>query len=98
MYYVYLLQCGDNSIYTGITTDVKRRFAEHKSGKGGHYTRAHRAKKIIHTEQFKNRSAASKRESQIKTWSRQKKLALINTKQGFDPRISYPCISYPCIS
>ena len=80
MYYVYLLECVDKSIYTGITTDVERRFAEHKSGKGGHYTRAHRAKKIIHTEQFKNRSEALKRESQIKTWPRQKKLTLAKSK------------------
>jgi putative endonuclease len=76
MYFVYLLQCGDNSVYTGITTDVARRFAEHKNKKGGHYTGSRGAKKIIHTEQFATRSAALKREAQIKSWPRQKKLKL----------------------
>jgi putative endonuclease len=76
MYFVYLLQCADNSIYTGITTDLERRLDEHKSGKGGHYTSSHGAKKIIHTERFATRSAASKREAQIKGFRRQKKLEL----------------------
>ena len=40
MYFVYLIKCKDGTIYTGITTDVKRRFVEHKEGKGGHYTRS----------------------------------------------------------
>jgi len=75
-YFVYLLQCSDGSIYTGITTDVKRRFAEHKNKKGGHYTAARKVKKIIHTEQFATRSQALKREAEIKTWPREKKLQL----------------------
>lgn len=77
MYYLYLIECRDKSIYTGITTDVKRRFKEHASGKGGAYTRSRKVKKILYTEQFANRSQAQKREAEIKSWSRNKKLNLI---------------------
>jgi len=79
MYFVYLLQCKDKSIYTGIATDIERRFAEHKSNKGAHYTRSHQAEKIAHTEQFATRSLALKREAEIKKWPRAKKLGLIKT-------------------
>ncbi|HEY4516694.1 MAG TPA: GIY-YIG nuclease family protein [Candidatus Paceibacterota bacterium] len=77
MYYVYILKCKDGSLYTGITTDLKRRFAEHKEGNGGHYTRAKRVIKIVHTEEHPNKSSALKREAEIKGWTRQKKLELI---------------------
>jgi putative endonuclease len=77
MYFVYLLQCGDGSIYTGITTDLKRRLSEHKNKKGGHYTSSRQAKKIIYSERFATRSGASKREAEIKSWPRKKKLNLI---------------------
>jgi len=81
-YFLYILKCKDGSLYTGITTDVKRRFEEHKSGKGGHYTRSKKALKIIYTEKCKDRSSASKRESEIKKWSRVKKFRLINNGNG----------------
>lgn len=77
MYFVYLLECGDGSLYTGVTTDVKRRLAEHKSGMGSHFTRAKGAKRIVYTEEHPNRSSAQKREAEIKKWPREKKLALI---------------------
>lgn len=76
MYFVYLLKCKDGSIYTGITTDVRRRFFEHQKGKGGHYTASHGAKKILYTEKHPNRSSASKREAEIKKLSRKDKLGL----------------------
>jgi len=79
MYFVYLLQCGDKSIYTGITTDVARRFEEHKNKHGGSYTRSRHAEKIVHAEKFANRSLALKREAEIKKWPRAKKLNLIKT-------------------
>ncbi len=78
MYSVYLLQCSDGSIYTGITTDIERRFLEHKNRKGGHYTSSHKAQKIIYTEKFSTKSEALKRESEIKSWRREKKLALVS--------------------
>lgn len=79
-YYVYLLECGDGSIYTGITTDVKRRFAEHKDGTGSRFTRAKRAKRIIYSEEQPDRSRALKREAEIKKWPRAKKKALAARK------------------
>ncbi|MDP3729869.1 MAG: GIY-YIG nuclease family protein [bacterium] len=77
MYYVYLIQCEDNSIYTGITNDLERRFLEHKNKIGGHYTRAHKVEKVLYTEKYHTRSEALKREAQIKGWRRDKKLSLI---------------------
>jgi putative endonuclease len=78
MYYVYIIECKDGTLYTGITTDVKRRFQEHGSGRGGFYTRAKKISKLLYTEECENRSIALKRESEIKAWHREKKLALIN--------------------
>ena len=78
MYYVYILECRDKTLYTGITTDVKRRFKEHQSGKGGAYTRAKKVKRILYTEQFSDRSLASKREAEIKGLKRSEKLKLIS--------------------
>lgn len=76
-YFVYLIECSDKSIYTGITTDVVRRFNEHKNGKGGHYTSSRQVIKILYTEKFKTRGEALKREFEIKNWTREKKLNLI---------------------
>lgn len=80
MYYVYILQCNDDSLYTGITNDIERRLSEHKSRIGGHYTASHSVKEVVYTEKFKTRSEALKREAEIKGWRREKKLALISSK------------------
>ena len=77
MYFVYILLCGDSSLYTGITTDVARRLEEHKEGVGSHYTRSHGAREIVYTEKKKNRSNASRREAEIKKMTRTEKLVLI---------------------
>ena len=79
MYFVYILKCGDGTLYTGITTDVARRFVEHKTGKGGAYTRAHGASKILYKEKSKNRSSASKREAEIKKLNKKEKIKLIKS-------------------
>lgn len=79
MYFVYLLECADGSIYTGVTTDVARRFAEHTKGTASHYTSAKKAKRILYSEPQRNRSDAQKREAEIKKWSRAKKLALVSS-------------------
>jgi len=76
VYFLYILKCVDGSLYTGITTDVARRFSEHKNKKGANYTRSHGAVKILHTEEFPDRSSAQKREAEIKKWPRAKKLEL----------------------
>ncbi len=82
MYYVYILQCNDDSLYTGITTDISRRILEHKSGKGARYTRARGVKELLHTERKKNRSTASLREAQIKAMTRAEKLTLISVRKN----------------
>lgn len=76
-YFVYILECADGSLYTGITTDVARRFEEHKAGTASHYTSARRAVRVTYSEEQPTRSAALKREAAIKRLSRQEKLALI---------------------
>ena len=75
-----LIRCSDNSIYTGITNDLERRFADHKNKKGGHYTSSRDVEKIIHTEEFATKSEALKREAEIKSWKRDKKLELIKLR------------------
>lgn len=81
MYYVYIIRCDDGSLYTGITNDVARRFLEHTSKIGGHYTASHKVKKIVYTEIFETKSGALKREAEIKGWRRDKKLALIKKQK-----------------
>ena len=77
MWYVYILQCRNKALYTGVTNNINRRIEDHKQGKGGHYTSYNRPKKILYTEEFKDKSEAENRELQIKRWSKSKKLALI---------------------
>lgn len=72
-WFVYILRCEDNSLYTGITTDVDRRFKEHKNGEGGAYTKSFGAKKIVYTEEVDDKSAALIREHEIKQLSREEK-------------------------
>lgn len=79
MYFVYILKCRDGTLYTGITTDLARRLAEHKSGKGSKYARARKAGRIVYFERKRNRSTASKREAEIKRWTRAEKIALIRS-------------------
>jgi putative endonuclease len=76
-YFVYILECADKSLYTGVTNDLERRFDQHKNGKGGHYTSSKQVVKIVYTQQHPDKSSALKREAQIKSWPRRKKLALL---------------------
>jgi len=77
-WFVYMLRCSDNSLYTGITTDVERRFAEHIIGKtGAKYTRARKPIMIVYKETHASRSAALIREAAIKRLTRERKEALI---------------------
>lgn len=80
IWHVYILKCQDNSFYTGITSNLNRRLKEHLFGRGCRYTRVFGAKKIVYQEKSPNRSAALKREFQIKSWPRDKKIALIKGK------------------
>lgn len=78
MYYLYILKCADKSLYTGITTDLKRRVAEHNEKKlGAKYTTARQPVKLVYSKKFKNRSLASKEEARIKKLKKSQKLSLI---------------------
>lgn len=81
MYFVYILQCSDGTLYTGVTTDLDRRLREHKEGVGSNYTRAKGVKEIVYSEKAKDRSAALIREAEIKKWKRHKKLEYIRGKK-----------------
>ena len=77
-YFVYILECSDGSLYTGITKDVANRLDEHNnSSKGAKYTKARRPLKLLYQEPSLDRSSASKREYTIKKLTRLKKLQLI---------------------
>jgi putative endonuclease len=77
-WYVYIVRASDQSLYTGITTDLERRLAEHQSGKtGAKYFRGRSAIEMVYSEQADGRSGASIREAAIKKLTRENKLALI---------------------
>ena len=81
-YYVYIVECSDASLYSGITTDVERRILEHNySFKSAKYTRSRRPVKLVYSKLVGNRSLASKEEYRIKKLSRVKKLDIIKTKE-----------------
>jgi len=78
-YFIYILKCSDDTLYTGITTDLKRRVNEHNSSpKGAKYTKLRRPVELVYSEESEDRSSASKREYTIKKLSRKEKLELIN--------------------
>jgi putative endonuclease len=78
-WFVYLLRCSDNSIYTGITINLKQRLHEHNHNeKGAKYTRGRRPVKLVYQEQHTSRSKASQREYQIKQMKKLEKEQLIN--------------------
>ena len=74
---LYILRCGDSTLYTGITTDVERRLDEHRSGKGAKYTRSRGPLELVYREECADKSAALKRELEIKALTRVEKLKLI---------------------
>lgn len=74
---VYILRCGDGSLYTGISTDVQRRLAEHRNGKGAKYTRSRGPLELVYQEECPDKSAALRRELEIKALPRAEKLKLI---------------------
>ena len=79
-WFVYMLRCRDNSIYTGITNDLKKRIESHLSGNGSKYLRGRLPLKLVYKENFLDRSTASKREMEIKKLRKKEKELLINFK------------------
>lgn len=88
-YYFYFARCSDNSLYAGYCKDVQAREEKHNTGKGAKYTRARLPIKIIYTEEFDTQREAMRREIEVKKWSREKKLSLINNqKEGRSAKAS----------
>lgn len=78
---LYVLECSDKTLYTGITTDLERRVEEHNgSDKGAKFTRARRPVRCVYTQEFEDRSTATKAEIAFKKFSRSEKLNVISTK------------------
>lgn len=73
---LYMLRCGDGSLYTGITTDIDRRLEEHRAGKGAKYTRGRGPLELVYSEDCGDKSTALKRELEIKALPREEKLKL----------------------
>lgn len=80
IFYVYLLECKDGSLYCGYTNDVKKRLIAHNTGKGAKYTKSRLPVKLVYQEEFNTKSEALKREAAIKKLKRYQKIALINNK------------------
>jgi len=83
MYYLYILQCADGTLYTGISTDVSRRLLEHNSShRGAKYTRSRRPVKLVYSKKCLTRSRAAKTEASIKKLSRQEKIEFIKKSKS----------------
>lgn len=84
-YVVYILRCGDGTLYTGCTNDLPKRLAAHQSGKGAKYTRSRLPVTLVYSEPAADRSAALRRERAVKALTRQQKLALIHAQDAKRP-------------
>ena len=80
MWYVYFLRCSDNSIYTGITNDLKQRVTRHNQGKGSKYTASRRPVKLVYQEKHPDKSSALKRESYLKGLDKDQKEEMVAAK------------------
>jgi len=76
-WYVYMLRCGDGTLYTGITDDVEKRLAAHRVGKGAKYTRGRGPLELAYVEEQPDKPTALRREYEIKQLTRQEKLKLL---------------------
>ncbi len=82
MYFVYILKCSDDTLYTGITVGLERRVREHNSSNlGAKYTKVRRPVELVFSKKFKTRSLATKEEMRIKGLKRGEKLKLVNAKK-----------------
>ena len=80
VWYLYILRCGDGTLYTGITDNVEKRLAAHRAGRGAKYTRGRGPLELLHTEEYPDRAAASRREWEVKHMTRREKLQLCGIK------------------
>ena len=88
-YWVYIIQCSDNSFYTGVTNDYERRLYEHETGENKScYTYKRRPLKLVYVEDFATIDQAIGWEKQVKGWSRKKKIAIIENRWEDLPKLS----------
>lgn len=80
IWFVYIIKCDDRSFYTGIAKDIDKRFEEHKKGRGAAYTKMHKPQKVIYREKMDSQTEAIKRELQIKSWGRDRKIKELSLK------------------
>lgn len=78
MWFVYIIKCSDNTLYTGITNNLERRINKHNSKEGGKYTRIRTPVKLVYSEEYEAKSDALRREIKIKSWKKENKMELIN--------------------
>ena len=78
-WYLYILRCGDHTLYTGITTDVEKRLEAHRRGKGAKYTRGRTPLELVYREELESHSLALKREAEVKKLTRTEKEKLIES-------------------
>jgi putative endonuclease len=85
-YFVYIIKCCGNTLYTGYTNDLVKRFKKHCEGKGAKYTKSRSPLHLVYFEEFKTKSEAMKREYQIKQLTRKEKMKLIYGSNTHDPK------------
>ena len=76
-HFVYIVRCSDNSLYTGYTNNIEVRINKHNAGKGAKYTKTRRPVVLVYQEMYETKSEALRREYEVKTFTRQRKLKLI---------------------
>lgn len=81
IWYLYILRCGDGSLYTGITTDVDKRLEAHRTGRGAKYTRGRGPLEVVYREECGDHSTALRRELEIKALPREGKIKLIQNPE-----------------
>lgn len=86
---LYILRCGDGSLYTGITVDVEKRLKAHRTGKGAKYTRGRGPLELVYREDCGDHSAALRRELQIKAMPREEKMLLIEAFNTVDSGVNF---------
>ena len=79
--YVYIIECGDESLYTGWTNNLEKRFKAHNEGRGAKYTRGRGPLKLVYFEEYESKVDAMKREYAIKKMTREKKIELISNNK-----------------
>jgi putative endonuclease len=81
-WFVYIIQCSDDSLYTGITNDVRRRFEQHANGRGAKYFYGRQPRQLVYVESAHDRSSATRRELRLKKLSRPQKALLIESESN----------------